>query len=88
MPDQTRGESSSRILCLVNKLTSRALEGGYIYRGEPRSHDKVSSSLYRRYEESVESTNFDIEFVQAEILRDAERYTRFTGESTEIEILS
>ena len=60
----------------------------YIYRGEPERYPKVSSSLYRAFEEAtdgVEIEAFNIEIVQQEMLDEAKK---FTHKVDEFEILS
>lgn len=72
------------VLEIVNKLARLSAGGGYIYRGEPKAYDRVSSSLYRPYAD-IESAAFDIEEVQREILGQARGYT---SETNDFEILS
>ena len=86
-PIATPHEDLNAVLAKVGELARRAAGGGYIYRGEPKAYPAVSSSLYRRCED-IEADAFDIEVVQREILGQARGYTRFTGETDGLEILS
>ena len=75
------------VLEIVGELARKSHGKSYIYRGEHKLYDKISSSLYRRYED-IEANGFNIEVVQNEILERAKSYTRYTGETDENEILS
>ena len=73
-----------QVLDIINNMASRAAGGNFIFRGEPKHFDKVSSSLYRQYKPGhLERTS--IEVIQQEILEAAKKYTR---ETHKIEILS
>ena len=72
------------VLELVQLLAQRATGGDYIFRGEPQCYERVSSSLYRRYQD-IEADSVDVEVVQSEILQEAKKYTR---ETDEFEILT
>ena len=62
--DGTRDESrSAEAIAVIGQVSRVAMAADYIYRGEPECYRKVSSSLYRHYED-IESTGFDIETVQ------------------------
>ena len=75
------------VLHVINELTRQSAGGGYIYRGEPKFYSKISSSLYRPYQD-IEAEDFDIKIVQQEVLGQARMYTRYTGEVDDFEILS
>ena len=75
------------VLEVIGELVRKSAGRSYIYRGERRPYQKVSSSLYRRYED-INTDAFDIEVVQREILDQARDYTRYTGEVDDIDILS
>ena len=74
-----------RVLEKITEIAEKSADGDYIYRGESKCHDEVSSNLYREYAD-VEAEHFDIEVVQKEILREAEEYT--THKMEELEILT
>ena len=78
------GDPLHQVLEVVRVLGQKAANGDYIFRGEPRCFDRVSSSLYRDYDE-IESESFDIEVIQKEILQRAQKYTL---ETDEFEILT
>ena len=69
---------------IVELLARKSASGNYIYRGEPKHYDEVSSSLYRRYK-GIEAEGFDIKIVQDEILEEAKKYTH---QADEFEILT
>lgn len=70
----------SIVMQKICEIAEKSADGDYIFRGEGRSSGKVGSSLYRQYEYDVEADDFDIEFVQKEILDEARRYTEKTDE--------
>ena len=74
-----------RVLKKITEIAEKSADGDYVYRGEPKCHDEVSSNLYREYPD-VEAEHFDIEVVQKEILREAAEYT--THKMEELEILT
>ena len=63
----------SRVLEKIAKIVNASADGDYIYRGEPKSHCKVSSGLYREHSDIV-SKHFDIAEVQKEIVKEAKEY--------------
>ena len=65
----------SPVLAKIAEIVNASAEGDYIYRGESKCHKKVSSNLYREYEDDIEAEYFDIEVVQNEILKEAREYT-------------
>ena len=73
----------SRVLEKITEIANASANGDYIYiyRGESKGHDKVSSNLYREYEADIEAENFDIAIVQEEILREAKEYTTHKDDS-------
>ena len=70
----------SRVLQKICEIAEKFADGDYIFRGESRSYGKVVSSLYRQYEYDIEADDFEIEFVQKEILDEAREYTEKTDE--------
>ena len=83
-----------KVLRIINLLARKSAEGDYIYRGEPRLYKKVSSSLYRKlrrqFQGNIDVSEIPVEFIQAWILGEAEKFTAFNSESerSEISILS
>ena len=69
----------------IAEIIEKSADGDYIYRGEPECYEKVSSNLYREYEDDIKAENFDIAVVQEEILREAKEYTHKTDK---LEILT
>ena len=70
----------SRVLKKICEIAEKSADGDYIFRGESRSYGRVVSSLYRQYEYDIEADDFEIEFVQKEILDEARKYTEKTDE--------
>ena len=67
----------SEVLVKLAEITKAASPGRYVFRGEPKYYEEVSSGLYRVFKERLGPTGFDgfdIDIVQSEILEDAERY--------------
>ena len=82
--DRTDNNQLGKALEVINNLDEKSVGGDYIYRGEPKHYEKVSSSLYRKFQK-IEAEGFDIEVVQKEILKEVLPYTEKTDE---LEILS
>ena len=74
----------SRVLEKITEIAEKSAKGDYIYRGEAKCHKKISSTLYREYEDDIEAEYFDIEIVQKEILREAREYTPHKMDAFEI----
>ena len=74
----------SRVLKKIQEIAKKSADGDYIYRGEPKHYEKVSSSLYRKYSD-IDAEHFDIEVFQDEMLEAAKGYT---SETKEFEILT
>ena len=69
----------NRILEIIGKIARISTAGNYIYRGEPKCYDKVSSTLYRKLE-AAKMLHLNVEDVQKEELEAAKRYTKKTKE--------
>ena len=78
-PSVNRGDELDGVLQTINKLARKSRGGDYIYRGEPKHYDAVSSSLYREYQD-IQAEHFEIDVVQKEILSEAKKYTPSTDE--------
>ena len=71
-------DTQREIRKIIDEIEEKSASGDYIYRGEPKIHEKhphcgkVSSSLWREY--GLEIENFDIETVQTEMLSDAKKH--------------
>ncbi len=85
MNNQTDKNQLETVLEIINRLAKESVSGDYIYRGEPKCYEKVSSRLYREECKDIKVDGFDIEVVQQEILKDAKQYTTLTDK---LEILS
>ncbi len=74
----------NRVLEKICEIAEKSASGDYVYRGEPACYSKVSSTLYREYEEEIDEESFEIDVVQEEILGEARKYTRETADDLEI----
>lgn len=70
---------------IMDEIETLSADGDYIYRGEPRCYETVSSTLYRQYVNEIAAEHFNIETVQAEILSAAKIYVY---ETDDLEILT
>ena len=84
-PNESNTQTAlSRVLAKIAEIANASAKGDYIYRGESKYHTKVSSNLYREYEDDIEVEYFDIGVVQNEILREAKEYTPHKMDDLEI----
>ena len=75
------------VLAILNDIARKSVSSNYIYRGEPKIYPKVSSSLYRRYEE-IDADGSGIEAIQEEILSQVKEHDRHMRELVDLEIMS
>jgi len=81
------------VLEIINRLARKSAGGDYIYRGEPKHYDKVSSSLYRKLTEQfqvqgiIDVSEIPVEDIQAWILDEAEKFTASDSEIKQSETL-
>lgn len=67
------------VLGKIQEIVSQSRDGDYIFRGEPMHHEKVTSSLYRRYRNQIETGGnqpLNISFAQTELLKEAKGYAK------------
>ena len=69
---------SSEFQEVIQEILEKSSKGDYIYRGEPEHFSNISSTLYRQYEEEIDTEHFDIEIAQKEMLETVKEYTAFT----------
>ena len=74
----------NRVLETIREIAEKSAGGDYIYRGEPDCYLKVSSTLYRAYDEEIGAESLEIDVVQEEILEEARKYTREAASDLEI----
>jgi hypothetical protein len=74
-----------RILELIGRIADTTTDGDYIYRGEPKHYEQVSSSLWRECKKVFGPEEFDITAIQKQMLEVAKDYTH---EKDEFEILT
>ena len=79
-----QNDQLNSVLEKIQEILKISSNGDYLYRGEPKCYDKVSSGLYRKYS-NIEAEYFNIEVVQNEILETAKKYTT---ETDDFEILT
>ena len=76
----------NRILEIISKIEKMSKNGDYIYRGEPECYPKISSTLYRKLEESkIEHPDRIVEQVQEAELAEAKKYI---NEADQFELLT
>lgn len=71
----------SEIFDIIQEISNLSVEGNYLFRGEPKHHNKISSTLYRECEGIVkkadlerELSDFDIEAIEAAILKQVKTF--------------
>ena len=67
------------VLEKIQEIVKESDDGDYIYRGEPKCYDYVSSNLWRKHQE-IDAENFDIEVVQNALLEAAKGFVRETDD--------
>ena len=86
--DRKNQNEPSTIDEILQKIKQKAGTGEYIYRGEPKHFETVSSNLYRVFLEhedfDVTAEHFDIEIVQKQMLEEAKKYLRREGSNCEL----
>ena len=73
-PSNTPDDKPFTVQDIIRTIEAKSADGGYIYRGEHQCYPKVSSNLYRDYDD-IEDEEFDIEGVQKEMLSHAKKHT-------------
>ena len=74
MPNKSNRKNRPRsVNGIINKIRDLAEVGDYIYRGERKDYEKVSSALYREYED-IDIESFNLRRVQREMLMDAKKH--------------
>ena len=71
----------SKIFDIIQEIANLSVEGNYLFRGEPKHHCKISSTLYRECERIVkeaglesELSDFNIEAIEKEILKQVKSF--------------
>ena len=72
------------ILEIIKLIAQKSIEGGYLFRGEAKCYENVSSGLYREIMRGV-SEPFDVEEIQQ---RHLDTSKRFTTETDDVQILT
>ena len=73
---ENKSDSKNRPLTIddiINKIKERSADGDYIYRGERRSHLKISSAFYRECAK-INSEVFDLREAQEEMLNTVKKH--------------
>ena len=78
----------SEMFDIIQEIANLSVEGNYLFRGEPKHHCKISSTLYRECERIVKEAglenelfDFNIEAIEEEILNQVKRFIP-RGENT------
>ena len=86
--DKENQNEPSTVDEILQKIEEKANSGEYIYRGESKHFETVSSNLYRVFLEhrdfDVEAERLDIEVVQKRMLEEAKKYLRRTSSDCEL----
>ncbi len=86
--DREKQNKPSIVDGILQKIEEKASTGEYIYRGESKHFETVSSNLYRVFRErkdfDIEAEHFDIEVVQEAMLSVARRFFRKAVQDFEI----
>ena len=86
--DRENQNEPSTVDEILQKIEEKANSGEYIYRGESKHFETVSSNLYRVFLEhrdfDVEAERLDIEVVQKRMLEEAKKYLRRTSSDCEL----
>ena len=78
------GDEWHEVHQLIAKITEKAVNGGYVFRGEAKHFPKVSSGLYRELEKAVEA-GYSLADFEIPDINDARNYT---GENDDWKLLS
>ena len=86
--DRENENKPSTIDGILQKIEEKASTDEYIYRGESKHFETISSNLYRVFLErkdfDIEAEHFDIEVVQKGMLEEAKKYLRRTSSDCEL----
>ena len=86
--DKENQNEPSTVDDILRKIEQKAGTGEYLYRGESKHFETVSSNLYRVFLEhedfDVTPEHFDVEIVQKRMLEDAKKYLRRTSSDCEL----
>ena len=82
LPSSAEPLEVDTFLQIFNDLARKAVAGNYIFRGEHAVYPKVSSSLYRRYE-NIDEEGSVIEALQEEIIEQAQAHAPDMGDAEE-----
>ena len=86
--DKENQNEPSTVDGILRKIEQKADTAEYLYRGESKHFETVSSNLYRVFLErkdfDVEAAHFDIEVVQKGMLEEARKYLRTAGSDCEL----
>ena len=70
----TSNDKQFTIQDIIHEIEEKSADGDYIFRGERQLNKKVSSTLYRDFDD-IDMRGFDIEVVQKEMLNGAKKHT-------------
>ena len=86
--DRENQNEPNTIDVILRQIKEKADAGEYIYRGESKHFETVSSNLYRVFLEredfDIAAEHFDIEVVQKGMLEEAKKYLRRTSSDCEL----
>ena len=89
VPDPSKSQNHlNAVFAKIQEIAAKSSDGDYIYRGERKRHQKVSSSLWRECSKTLGTEQFDIQAIQDQMLEVVKSYTRYTPETEDFEILT
>ena len=85
----------SKIFDIIQKIANLSFDSKYLFRGEPKSHCKISSTLYRECKGIFqkagledELSDFDIEGIEKEISNQVKAFTPASEHTSNLSILT
>ena len=59
---------------IISEIMDKSADDDYIYRGEPKCHEKVSSSLWRECKKEMGEAFFSVKYIEKGMLSDAKQH--------------
>lgn len=85
----------SKIFDIIQEIANLSVGGNYLFRGEPKHHCKISSTLYRECERVVkemglesELSDFDLEAIEREILNQVNEFVSHSERMSDLSVFT
>ncbi len=72
----SQDKEPGRVLDLIHEIAEKSVSAEFLFRGEPKLYNRVSSSLYRAFEKEFDAGRIDVEMVQDSILKNSRQFIR------------